>query len=169
MTNANKTILLSPELRQHLDQWNLRYPTEHKRSGIFEALRCVQEENRGFLTVELMDAVADYLDLPKIAVYEVATFYSMYHLEPVGRHVIYVCTNISCSLNGAESILAHFKQRLGIELNGTTQDGKITLQEIECLGACIAPPVCQIGKKYYEGLTPEKVDKLIAALTRDEA
>lgn len=164
MTNETKQITLSKALRDHLDQWNLRYPPEQKRSGIFEALRCVQEENGGYLSVGLMDAVAEYLGLPKIAVYEVATFYTMYHLDPVGRHVINLCTNISCSLNGAEHILEHLKKRLKINLNETTQDGKFTLKEVECLGACVAPPVCQIGKKYHENLTPEKMDEILAAL-----
>ena len=92
-----KTRLCSQQrYREHIDQWILRYPPEHKRSGVFEALRVVQEENNGSLTVELMDAVADYLDMPKIAVYEVATFYTMYYLNPVGKHVLNVCTNISC-------------------------------------------------------------------------
>lgn len=159
-----KKVELSSATREHIDQWNLRYPKEHKRSGVFEALRLVQEENGGFLTVAWMDAVADYLGMPHIAVYEIAAFYTMYHLNPVGRHVIDVCTNISCDLNGAEAILHHFKKRLGIELNETTSDGRFTLKEVECLGACIAPPVCQIGKKFYENLTPEKVDEILAEL-----
>ncbi len=164
MTNENKQTLLSPALRAHLDQWNLRYPPEKKSSGVFEALRCVQEENGGYLTVDLMNAVADFLNMPRIAVYEVATFYTMYHLDPVGRHIIDVCTNISCALNGAEHILEHLKKRLGIELNQTTSDGKFTLKEVECLGACVAPPVCQIGKKYYENLTVEKIDEILKGL-----
>jgi|SRR5579885_1948976 NADH-quinone oxidoreductase subunit E len=162
--NEKKKFILSPAIREHIDKWNLRYPPEQKRSGVFEALRVVQHENGGYLSVEAMDAVAEYLDMPKIAVYEVATFYSLYHLDPVGRHVIDVCTNISCSLNGAEKVVEHLKKRLGIALNETTADGKFTLREVECLGACIAPPVCQIGKKYYENLTPEKIDEILTAL-----
>ena len=164
MTTKNEKNLLSPDICEHIDKWLLRYPPEQKRSGIFEALRVVQEKNNGSLTVELMDAVATYLDLPKIAVYEVATFYSMYYLNPMGKHVIDVCTNISCMLNGSENILAHLKKRLGIDLNETTPDGKFTLKEVECLGACIAPPVCQIGKTYYESLTPEKMDEILEKL-----
>jgi len=162
--NETKTKLLSPAVCAHIDKWILRYPPEQKRSGVFEALRVVQEENKGSLTVDLMDAVANYLGMPTIAVYEVATFYSMYYLDPVGLHVINVCTNISCSLNGAEKILDHFKKRLKINLNETTADGAFTLKEVECLGACIAPPVCQIGKKYYENLSPEKIDEILIAL-----
>lgn len=155
---------LSPEICDQIDQWILRYPPEQKRSGVFEALRLVQEKNNGSLTIELMDAVADYLAMPKIAVYEIATFYTLYHLHPVGKHIINVCTNISCGLNGAEHLLLHLKKRLGIDLDETTRDGKFTLKEVECLGACVAAPVCQIGKKYFENLTPEKIDKIIGEL-----
>ena len=156
--------ILTPEIRAHLDQWILRYPPEQKRSGVFEALRLVQAANHNSLTVELMDAVADYLGMPKIAVYEVATFYSLYHLNLVGRHVIDVCTNISCSLNGSDELAGHLKKRLGIDFNETTADGKFTLREVECLGACIAPPVCQIGHQYYEKLSPEKMDEILSEL-----
>src|SRR5258708_4292998 len=97
--------LLSPDIREHIDKWVLRYPPEQRRSGVFEALRVVQQENGGSLTTELMNAVADYLGIPHVAVYEVATFYSMYYLNPVGKHVIDVCTNISCMLNGSEKIV----------------------------------------------------------------
>lgn len=155
---------LPEHIRAKMDKWLLRYPPDQKRSGIFEALRLVQAHNDGFLTVPWMDAVANYLGLTKIAVYEVATFYTMYFLNPVGKHVINVCTNISCTLNGAENLLAHLEQRLGIQLNETTADGKFTLKEVECLGACVAPPVCLIDKKYYERLTPEKIDLILADL-----
>lgn len=163
MSNMKKD-LLSKATREHIDQWILRYPPERKRSGVFEALRVVQEENNGSLTVELMDAVADYLAMPKIAVYEIATFYTMYYLNPVGRHVVNVCTNISCQLNGAEELLEHCKQRLGILLNETTADGRFTLKEVECLGACVSAPVCQVGKTYHENMTPEKIDALLGEL-----
>lgn len=152
------------DIRKEIDEWLLRYPKEQKRSGVFFALRRLQETNGGWLTVPLMDAVAKYLDLPKIAVYEIAAFYTMYHLNPVGRHIIDVCTNISCMLNGAEHILEYLKKKLQIGLNETTADGKFTLKEVECLGACVAAPVCQIGKQYYENLTPEKIDEILARL-----
>lgn len=161
---TDKKNLLSPAAREHIDKWILRYPPDQKRSGVFESLRVVQEENGGSLTTDLMDAVADYLAIPRMAVYEVVSFYSMYHLTPVGRHVIDVCSNIACMLNDAEKVIDHFKTRLGIDLNETTADGKFTLKEVECLGACIAAPVCQIGKKYYENLTPEKIDQIIEEL-----
>lgn len=162
--NEDKHTILSPKVCAHIDKWLLRYPPERKQSGIFEALRLVQQEYGGSLTTELMDAVAKYLDIPKIAVYEVATFYTMYFLHPVGRHIVDVCTNISCNLNGSEEILKHIENRLQIGLNETTPDGKFTLREVECLGACIAAPVCQIGKKYHESLTPEKIDQILDGL-----
>lgn len=165
LLNNKKPVELPLAIREHLDKWNQRYPKEHKRSGIFEALRVVQEANQGSLTVEWMDAVAAYLGLPNIAVYEVATFYTMYNLSPVGKHVINVCTNISCSLNGSSDIVTHLKKRLGIDFDETSADGKFTLKEVECLGACVAPPVCQIGKQYHENLTPEKIDAILNSLS----
>ena len=156
--------MISEEVKNKIDRWLTRYPAEQKRSAVLEALRYAQESNQGFLSRELMDSVADYLGMSKIAVYEVASFYTMYNLEPVGRHVINVCTNISCMLSDSEKVLAHFKKRLDIGLNQTTTDGKFTLREVECLAACAKAPVAQIGKKYYENLTPEKVDEILAEL-----
>jgi NADH-quinone oxidoreductase subunit E len=127
-------------------------------------LHYAQEENKGWLTDDLMEGVADYLGLPKIAVFEVATFYSLFNLDPVGRYIINVCTNISCMLNGAEKIVEHLKKRLEIEVGQSTPDGKFTLREVECLAACAAAPMFQIGKKYYEYLTPEKVDAILDEL-----
>lgn len=157
-------VELPNSIREHINKWILRYPPDQKCSGVFEALRVVQEHNGGSLTVPLMDAVARHLGMSKIAVYEIAAFYTMYQLNPVGKHIIDVCTNVSCQLNGAETILEHLKKRLGIDFNQTTKDGKFTLKEVECLGACISPPVCLIGKKYYENLTPEKIDEILAKL-----
>jgi NADH-quinone oxidoreductase subunit E len=163
MTKKSQNIL-SAQTCAEIDKWMKRYPPEQKRSAILEALRLAQEQNGGWLTEALMDAVADYLSLAKISVYEVATFYSMYHLKPVGRHVINVCTNISCMLSGSEEIMEHFKKRLNIEVGETTADGKFTLKEEECLAACVNAPMCQIGKKYYENLTPEKIDAIVDEL-----
>ena len=142
----------------------MRYPADKQRSGVFEALRVVQEAHQGSLTTPLMDAVADYLKMPHIAVYEVAAFYTMYNLTPVGNHVLDMCTNISCMLNNAGEVVKHLEQKLNVTMGGTTADGRFTLREVECLGACVAAPVCQIGKKYHEKLTPEKMDEIIAAL-----
>lgn len=162
-SNAVSKKVIPEDIREKITAWIQRYPENEKRSGVFEALRLMQERD-GYLTTDTMDAVADFLGMPPIGVYEVATFYSMYYRKPVGRHVIDVCTNVSCSLNGSEELMHHIQKRLGIELNETTADGKFTLKEVECLGACVAPPVCLIGKKYYENLTPEKIDVILAEL-----
>lgn len=163
MTTTSHTIL-SAHVRGEIDRWMLRYPPEQKRSAVMEALRFVQEENGGSLTDSLMNAVADYLSMSPIAVYEVASFYTMYNLAPVGKHVINVCTNISCMLTDSEKMLEHLQTRLGIGLNETTADGKFTLREVECLAACANAPVAQVGKKYYENLTLEKLDALLKEL-----
>jgi NADH-quinone oxidoreductase subunit E len=155
---------LSAHVRAKIDRWLLRYPPEQKRSGLLQALHYAQEENGGWLTEALMEGVADYLGLSKIAVYEVATFYSMFNLSPVGRHVINVCTNISCMLNGSEKVIEHLKKRLEIETGQTTSNGKFTLREVECLAACAGAPMFQIGRKYYENLTPEKIDAILNEL-----
>lgn len=157
--------LLAPDIREHLDKWLLRYPPEQRRSGVFEALRVVQERNGGWLTTELMDAVAAFLRIPNIAVYEVAAFYSMYFLQPVGKHVLDICTNVPCMLNGSGKVMQHLKDKLQINAGETTADGRFTLREVECLGACVAAPACQIGKKYYENLTPEKMDEILEKLS----
>lgn len=164
MTHANEESVLSSQARAQIDHWLLRYPAEQKRSGVMQALTIVQEENGGWLSQELIDAVADYLALPRIAVYEVVSFYTMYRTQPVGRHVINICTNISCMLRGSEQIVDHLKQRLNIAFNETTPDGKFTLCEVECLAACVGAPLLQIGKTYYENLTPEKVDTILSEL-----
>lgn len=159
--------LLSAKVRAEIDQWIQRYPPEHKRSGVMEALRFVQEANGGSLTTELMDAVADYLDMPKIAVYEVVSFYSMYFTKPVGRHVINVCTSISCMLSGSDETVKHCEKRLGIGLNQTTPDGQFTLREVECLAACVHAPIVQVGKQYHEHMTPDKIDALLDELEQN--
>ncbi|MES9887167.1 MAG: NAD(P)H-dependent oxidoreductase subunit E, partial [Candidatus Sedimenticola sp. 6PFRAG1] len=128
------------------------------------ALTTVQNDNGGYLTEELMDRVAAYLDVPPIAVYEVATFYSMYELKPVGKHKVCVCTNVSCMINGSDKIVDHMEKKLGIKLGQTSDDGKYSLKEVECLGACGGAPMFQIGTKYYENLTPELVDSILDGL-----
>ena len=162
MTEASKT--LSASAREKIDHWMKRYPSDQKQSAVMEALRIVQEEHNGWLTVDLMNAVADYLGMPHIAVYEVVSFYTMYNTKPVGRHVINVCTNISCMLCDSKKIVDHLKKRLEIDVNETTSDGRFTLCEVECLAACVDAPVMQIGKKYHEHLTPEKVDAILSEL-----
>ena len=157
--------ILSKHARHEIDRWLERYPPEQKQSAVLAALREVQHENGGYLTTELMDAVADYLDMPAIAVYEVATFYSMFELRPVGRHNISVCTNISCMLCGGDELLSHIEGRLGIRVGESTPDGKFFLKrEEECLAACCGAPMMQVNHVYYEDLTPEKVDEILDKL-----
>ncbi len=160
----SKLHLISDQSRADIDRWIAKYPPEQRQSAVMAALRIVQDQNQGFLTTELMDAVAEYLCMPPIAVYEVATFYSMYELEPVGRHKICVCTNISCMLRGSDQVVEHLGKRLGIKLGETSSDGRFTLKEVECLGACVEAPMFQIGDTYYGDLTPEKIDKILDAL-----
>lgn len=157
--------LLSAHARAEIDHWLTRYPPERKQSAVLAALREVQHENGGYLTTELMDAVAAYLELPPIAVYEVATFYSMFETKPVGRHCIAVCTNISCMLRGGDTVLAYIEKKLGIKLGESTADGKFYLKrEEECLAACCGAPMMQVDHVYYEQLTPEKVDQVLDSL-----
>ena len=163
MAQAN-IELLNAESRADIDRWIAKYPPERKQSAVMAALRIAQEQNGGWLTTELMDAVAAYLGMVPIAVYEVATFYSMYELEPVGRHKICVCTNISCMLRGSEEVVEHLQNRLGIKLGETTADGKFTLKEVECLGACVNAPVMSVAKEYHEHLTPAVIDKILDGL-----
>lgn len=160
----SKIQLISDQSRAEIDRWIKKYPEEQKRSAVMSALRIVQDQNNGYLTNDLMDAVAEYLDMPSIAVYEVATFYSMYELEPVGRHKICICTNISCMLCGSDNIVGHLTKQLGIQLGQTTPDGRFTLKEVECLGACVDAPMFQIGDTYYGNLTADKIDKILEGL-----
>lgn len=164
LPNQALVQLLSTETRAAIDRWLAKYPPDQKQSAVMGALSVVQEQNGGWLTTELMDAVAAYLEMPPIAVYEVATFYSMYELKPVGRHKICVCTNMSCMLCGSEKIVNHLQEKLGIGFKETTADGRFTLKEVECLAACGGAPVVQIGQQYYENLTPEKIDEILAKL-----
>lgn len=162
---GQKSAGLSAHVRQVVDQWLAKYPPDRKRSAVLAALREVQHENGGYLTVELMDAVAGYLELPPIAVYEVASFYSMYETKPVGRHSVSVCTNVSCWLRGADAIVEHIEKKLGIKLGESTADGRIYLKcEEECLAACCGAPMMQVDHKYYENLTLSKVDEILDAL-----
>ncbi len=156
--------LITPESCAEIDRWISNYPADQKQSAVMAALRILQDQNGGWLSHELMDAIAAYLDMPPIAVYEVATFYSMYRLEPCGRHKINVCTNISCLLCGSEEVVAHLQERLGIKLGETTADGKFTLSEVECLGACVGAPMMQVNRDYHERLTPETIDAILDSL-----
>ncbi|NJM11202.1 MAG: NAD(P)H-dependent oxidoreductase subunit E [Synechococcaceae cyanobacterium SM1_2_3] len=155
--SVRKSDLLSAHARAEIDHWLARYPSDQKQSAVLAALREAQHENGGYLTTDLMDAVADYLAMPPIAVYEVASFYSMFETKPVGRNHIAVCTNISCMLRGSETVLAYIERKLGIKLGDSTPDGKFYLKrEEECLAACCGAPMMQVNHIYYEHLTPER-------------
>jgi NADH-quinone oxidoreductase subunit E len=162
---VSKSQLLSEHVRSEIDHWIAKFPAGKQRSAVISALRLAQEQNNGFLTVELMDAVAEYLQLPAIHVYEVASFYSMLETHPCGRHHVSVCTNISCMLNGGEELLAHCERRLGIKVGESTPDGRIFLkQEEECLAACTGAPMMMVDHVFHEYLTPEKADRILEDL-----
>ena len=157
--------LLSDHVREEIDRWVARFPEGKQRSAVISALHAVQHENGGFLTAEYMNAVADYLNLPTIQVYEVATFYSMFQTKPVGRHNVAICTNVSCMLRGAEDIVGHVEAKLSVKLGESTEDGRIYLkQEEECLAACCGAPMMMVDHQYHEDLTREKVDEILDAL-----
>ncbi|MBL8224506.1 MAG: NAD(P)H-dependent oxidoreductase subunit E [Chromatiales bacterium] len=162
-------VELSSHLREEIDHWVARFPPERRRSAVIGALHAAQHENGGFLTRELMEAVAAYLGLPAIQVFEVAAFYSMFETKPVGRHSISVCTNISCMLCGGERILAHLEKRLGIKVGESTPDGRFYLkQEEECLAACTGAPMMMVDHRYYENLTPARVDEILDAVAAND-
>ena len=163
--NEIEMIQLSPHAREEIDELLSHFPPQHKKSALLGALSIVQHENKGYLTEELMTLVADYLGLEKIEVYEVASFYSMYELRPVGRNNVAICTNISCMLTGAQSIVEFVENKLGIKVGESTADGRIYLKkEEECLAACAGGPMMQVNHVYYENLTPEKVEKILDSL-----
>ncbi|HET7175512.1 MAG TPA: NADH-quinone oxidoreductase subunit NuoE [Gammaproteobacteria bacterium] len=163
--SAAKDGLLSKHACEVIDEWIKKYPEGRQRSAVFAALREAQHENNGYLTVPLMDAVAAYLKLEPIKVYEVASFYSMFETKPVGRHSISVCTNISCMLRGADGIVDHLEKKLGIRTGESTKDGRFYMKcEEECLAACAGAPMMMVDHVYHENLTPEKVDQILEKL-----
>lgn len=167
--SANEETVLSTHVREEIDRWVAKFPEGRQRSAVISALHAAQHENKGYLTTEIMDAVAAYLDLTPIEVYEVAAFYSMFETRPVGEHSISVCTNISCMLRGSAEIVEHIEARLGIKTGESTPDGKFYLKrEEECLAACCGAPMMMVDHVYHENLTPEKVDEVIDTISREE-
>jgi NADH-quinone oxidoreductase subunit E len=164
--NYDKSLHLKELIPQsaidEIEQWILKYPAERKRPPIMPALKVVQEHNGNYLTTEMMQAVAEYLDVPHVAVYEVATFYTMFNLNEMGKHVLSVCTNISCSLRGSDKVVEHLQNRLNIKMGETTQDGLFTIKEVECMAACGGAPMLEVDKIYHENLTEEKLDKILS-------
>ncbi len=164
MSSEEQIIQLTPEICQAIDQWVLKYPPEQKRSAVLAGLRIIQRAY-GWLSDERMRALAEYLDLPPMDVYEVASFYSMYERKPIGRYKLAVCMNISCHLCGSDNIIKHLESRLGICMGETTSDGLFTLRRAECLAACTDAPILQVDDRdYYKRVTPEIIDQVLEQL-----
>ncbi|GAB4184080.1 MAG: NADH-quinone oxidoreductase subunit NuoE [Wenzhouxiangellaceae bacterium] len=164
---AGKAELLSAETKATIDHWLTKFPDDQAghRSALIQALTAAQEQNGGWLSEDLISGVADYLKLPPAWAYEVASFYSMFDLQQVGRHKISICDNISCMLNGAEGVVRYVEDKLGIKMGETTADGRITLKkEEECLAACCGAPMMVVDGHYHENLTEQKLDEIIDGL-----
>ena len=158
-------VVLSAQTRSHIDHWLTKFPPDRKRSAVLQGLFAAQEQNHGFLTDELIAGVAKYLELPPVWGFEVATFYSMYEVKPVGRNNVAFCTNISCWLNGAEKLVKHAEERLGCKVGESTSDGRVYLKlEEECVAACCGAPVVVINGHYHEKLDTTQVDALLDGL-----
>ena len=165
MMNAEVKAQLSAHACEEIDRWIAKFPEGKQRSAVIAALHIVQHENNGYLTPELMNAVAAYLEMPPVQVYEVASFYSMFETEKVGRNCVAVCTNICCMVRGSEKIIQHIERKYGIKEGDSTEDGRIFLKkEEECLAACTGAPMMMVNHRYYENLTPEKVDEILDGL-----
>ena len=162
---AGKKDLLNEGTRSTIDHWVSKFPPENKRSALIQALIATQDQNGGWLSQDMIEAVADYLELPPVWAFEVVSFYSMLDQKPVGKHKVNICTNISCWLNGADDIVSHVEKKLGINLGETTQDQRITLVvEEECLAACCGAPMMVVDGHYHENLDAEKIDKILDGL-----
>lgn len=157
--------VLSSETLRVIDHWLAKFPADRKRSALIQSLIAAQNQNGGWLSQELIEAVAAYLELPPVWAHEVASFYSMFDLKPMGRHKINICTNISCWLNGAEDLVAHIEKKLGISTGETTADGRISLiREEECLAACCGAPMMVVDGHYHEQLDKKKLDAIVDGL-----
>lgn len=168
MTKNIKIKLLNSlpqDVKNKIDESLKKFPSDKKKSALLDGLMFAQENNGGYLTNDLIENVACYLNIPIISAYEVATFYSMYELNPVGKYNINICTNISCMLKGSDNIVSYLKKILKINFNEITKDGKFSLKPVECLGACTGAPMLLVNKKYYENLTYKKIDQLIKELS----
>jgi NADH-quinone oxidoreductase subunit E len=167
--SSDPATVLSTHVLEEIDHWVAKFPEGRQRSAVISALHAAQHENKGFVTTDIMDAIAEYLDMPPIEVYEVAAFYSMFETRPVGEHSISICTNISCWLRGSQEIVDHIEKRLGIRTGESTVDGRIYLKrEEECLAACCGAPMMMVDHVYYENLTPDKVDEVLDAIGRNK-
>lgn len=157
--------MLTEETRNTIDHWVSKFPQDRQRSALIQSLMAAQDQNGGWITRELTEAVAGYLELPPVWAHEVVSFYSMFFTEPVGRHKVNICTNISCWLNGADDIVSHAEQKLGVRMGGTTEDGRITLvREEECLAGCCGAPMAVVDGHYHEKLDLKKLDTILDGL-----
>lgn len=163
-TEQEVNLELPKSVLDQIDHWVAKYPAGKQKSAVMQALMIVQEYNQGYLTQPLMNAVAKYLNMPPVAVLEVATFYSMYEHESVGRHKISICTNVPCQLKGCQKMVDYLEKQCGAKLGENSADGKYTLREVECLGACVGAPMMQVNKTYHEHLTEEKIDQILGEL-----
>jgi NADH-quinone oxidoreductase subunit E len=163
--NNNGNAMLTEETLKTIDHWLAKFPQDKKRSALIQALMAAQVQNGGWITRELIEAVAEYLDLPPVWAHEIVSFYSMFDDKPVGRHKVNICTNISCWLKGAEDLLAHAEKKLGVTLGETTQDQRISLiREEECLAGCCGAPMMVVDGHYHENLDIEEMDAILDGL-----
>ncbi len=169
MLNMENTqeIQFSKELVKQFNEFITRYPEGRKRSAVLSIMTLVQKEY-GHLTVPLMDKIAEFLELEPIQIYELATFYTMFQLKPVGKYNLQFCHTESCCLRGAEDLIDYTLNKLNIKMGETTPDGLFTVQEVECLGACGYAPMMQVGEKYIEHLTKESIDEFIDSCRKEE-
>ena len=156
--------MISNQAKKEIDFWVTKYPEGRESSAVMQALTIVQKENSGSLTGELIKEIADYLEMPAINVQEVATFYENYNHKPVGKHVIRFCHNISCMLNGSDDLISYLEEKLEVKTGEISKNGLVSVKKVECLGACVGGPMCQIGAQYYEHLTTKKIDEILGNL-----
>ena len=157
----DRDTLFTSGIRAEIETWCAKYPAEWRQSAVIPALHILQDANGGWLAQQQLDDLALFLGMPPIAVYEVASFYSMFDLKPVGRHKVCVCNSVSCLLGGSEGLIHHIEEKYGVGPGETTPDGKFTFKEVECLGACRDAPAVLIGRSYHEKVSAEALDKLI--------
>ena len=161
----NPEFIINEELGKLISNVVKKFPSDKKRSAVIESLLILQHHNNGYVTKNIIKALSDYLSVSEIDIYEVATFYTMINIDPVGRNVISVCNNISCMLRGSDEILSHIEDKLKIKVGESTKDNKFYLKdEIECLAACNGAPMMQVNHKNYENLTLEKVDEILESV-----
>ncbi len=164
--DVDPAVALTDDTRAHIDHWLAKFPPDRRRSAVIQALMKAQEQNGGWLSDEIITAVAKYIGIPPVWAYEVASFYSMLHVGRCGRHKISICTNISCWLNGADKLVEHAERKLGVKLGETTTDGRVHLvHEEECLAGCVRAPMMLVDGHYHENLTPEQFDRIVDQLT----